>query len=212
VKVAAINGSPKTKNSAGALIISQMERMLGESIQVYHALQLVCDETPADVLKDILSCDVLLIVFPLYVDSLPSPLIELLVRLESAQTNGTTTPRLFTIVNSGFFEAEQNTLALEMIEHFAHRSGLLWGYGMAIGGGGMLSSMGENWNRGPASSIYKALRDMADAIRREKCSRNVFIKPVFPRFMYMIAADFGMRRLAKRNGVSDIRARPYLNQ
>ena len=212
MRVAAINGSPKPKDSTSAQIIKQIEGLLGEPVETYHAAKLIQSETPIETIKDILSSDVLLIVFPLYVDSLPAPLIELLTRLEMASRDNATTPWVFAVTNSGFFEAEQNTLALSMIEHFSSHTGLRWGYGIGIGGGGMLAGMGEDWSKGPVYGIYNALSDMAVAMRDKVSRQNVFVTPNIPRFVYKFAADFGMRRTAKRNGVKNIRARPYMEQ
>ena len=174
MKIAAINGSPKMADSTSACLIGQMEKLIGEQIETYHASRLVKGETPPETLAGILDADILLIVFPLYVDSLPAPLIELLSRLERAGHHDTANPLVFTIANCGFFEKAQNTLALEMIEHFANRAGLPWGYGIGIGGGGMLSAMGKNWEKGIASGIYRAMYDMAVAMRENKSGKNVF--------------------------------------
>jgi hypothetical protein len=58
-----------------------------------------------------------------------------------------------------------NELAVDMIKHFAIRAGFPWGYGIGIGGGGMISSMGEHWQSGPVGSIYNALSDLVQNIQ-----------------------------------------------
>ena len=209
MNISAINGSPKTKKNASGSIIRQMEKLLGVNVETHHAAQLVSGETPGETIINILSSDALLIAFPLYVDSLPAPLIELLSRLENAVRGGAAKPRIYAIVNNGFFEASQNTLALEMIEHFARRTGMPWGYGIAIGGGGMLVGLGEDWSKGPSSGIYRAMREMAGAIREKRSGPNVFVTPKMPRFIYRIAGDLGMRRFAKKKGVFNLRDKPY---
>ena len=128
MKIAAINGSSK-KAGISALIIKQMEKLLDEQIEIYHAMKLVRAETPKEAIGGMLEADILLIVFPLYIDSLPFPLIELLTRLENTVCYGAATPQIFTIVN-GALDSAQTTLALEMIAHFACRVGLPWGYGV----------------------------------------------------------------------------------
>jgi len=224
MKIAAINGSTKPTNSTSALIIKQIESLLGEKVETHHATQLTKSETPPELIASILDSEVLLIVFPLFVDSLPAPLIEFLSRLEKAATEkpsakkpseektsrpNAAAPRVFAIVNSGFFEAKQNTLALEMVEHFANRVGASWGYGIAIGAGGMLSDMGSDWSKGPMSDAYQEMRNMVDAIHKNISRQNAFVQPSFPRFLYKLLADQGLRRMAKQNGVEDIRFRPY---
>ena len=226
MKMTAINGSPKAADSTSAKIIEQMERILGEQIEAHHAARLVQGETPPETIAAILEADILLIVFPLYVDSLPTPLIELLARLERAAcrdiSRSAAGPQVFAIVNCGFYEAAQNTLALDMIEYFARRAGLPWGYGIGNGAGPMLASMGDNWAKGPASSVYRALCDMAADMHRKVSNPNagtqntskpnVFVGPKFPRFMYKTVADLGMRLSARRNKTRNLRARPYKQQ
>jgi len=211
MKITVINGSPKMSAGISGLIIKQMERHLNESIDVYHAAQIVKqkEESQTEIFAKILDCDALLIIFPLYVDSLPASLIKLLTNLERISPDISIKPQVYAIVNCGFYEAAQNATALDIIKCFAQRTGLPWGYGIGIGGGGMLSSMGDNWSKGPVSGIHKALYDMAVAINAKESKPSIFVGPKFPRFLYMIAADLGMRRLAKKNGVKNIRFKPY---
>jgi len=210
VKIAAINGSPKT-DGISALIIKRMEKLLDERIETYHAMRLVRTEMPQETIAGMLEADILLIVFPLFVDSIPSPLIELLTRLESTAYHGAAIPRIFTIVN-GALDSAQTAIALEMIEHFTCRVGLPWGYGIGIGAGSMLYNAGENWEKGLASDIYHALCDMATAIKEKRSGQNIFIAPKFPRFLYKTVANMSFWREAKHNGVGNLRARPYVNQ
>jgi len=194
----------------------QIVRQLNVSPDVYHAVRLAKqEESQTTELAGILDCDVLLIIFPLYVDSLPAPLINVLNRLEQISSGVSVKPQVYSIVNCGFYDAKQNALALEMIKCFTSRTGLSWGYGIGIGGGGMLSSMGDNWAKGPVTGIHKSLCDMTDLINagvNKERKPNIFVSPKFPRFLYLIAADLGMRRLAKKNGVKNIRAKPYNNK
>jgi len=210
MKTIAINGSPKLKDSLSGQIIGQMEKILGEHIEIHHAAKLVRDGAAPDSLRDLLSADTLLIVFPLYVDSLPAPLIEFLTRLEKAK-GGPAPLRVFAIANCGFIEPKQIEPALEMIKHFADCAGLQWGYGLGIGGGPLLGNFGNNWNTGPISGIHKALCDMACAILESRSGQNVFISAKFPRFLYKTLANMSWRVQARKSGIraASLRARPY---
>lgn len=209
MKITAINGSPKTIGIS-ALIIKQMEKLLDEQIEKHHAIQLVHAETPKETIAEMLEADILLFVFPLFVDSLPSPLIELLTRLESAAYLGASIPRVFAIVN-GAFDSTQTSLALEMIKHFTCCVGLPWGYGVGIGAGSMLYNADDNWEKGLASGIHRALSNLATAIKEKKSGPNIYIAPNFPRFLYKAIGNFNFCFEAKRNGVSNLRVRPYMN-
>ena len=210
MKITAISGSPKSEGSVSELIIKQVEQILGEEIQIYHAARTVQSETSPDILNIILNADILLIVFPLYVDSLPAPLIELLTRIEQIARKGDKKPRVYSIINCGLHESEHNILALDMIKYFTERAGLSWGYGLGIGHGGMLASMGENWSKGPAGGVYAAIRDMVGSMREGKGGDNVYVAPKFPRFLYIAAANLGWHMQARKNGVlKQLKAQPY---
>lgn len=209
MKITIINGSPKTAGIS-ALIIKQMENLLDEQIEKHHAIQLVHAETPKETIIEILEVDILLFVFPLFMDSLPSPLIELLTRLESAAYHGATIPRVFAIAN-GALDATQTTLALEMIEHFSCRAGLLWGYGVGIGAGSMLYNAGDNWEKGLAFDIYLALCDLAIAIKEKRSRLNIYVVPKISPFLYKAIANIGFWLEAKGNKTGNLRARPYIN-
>ncbi len=140
-RIAAINGSPKAKESVSSLLIERMEKVLAAKIDVAQAVQLTrpgkAPETVSETIAGMLAADVLLLVFPLYVDSLPAPLIKLLTLMEqAAKASSAPLPKVYAICNCGFYEAEHTRLALKMVRHFALRAGLPWGYGLGIGCGG----------------------------------------------------------------------------
>lgn len=210
MKISVINGSPKA-SGISSLIINQMEKLLDKSLKTYHAIKVAHMDTSSEIIADILDTDILLIVFPLFVDSLPSPLIELLTKLESTAHQNVTIPRIYTIVN-GALDVEQTALALEMIEHFTCRAGLSWGYGIGIGEGSLLYNAGEEWGNSLASDVYHALCDMVVAINQNQSRSNVYVSPKFPRFLYKAIANISFKIEAKRGGVDDIWKRPYINQ
>ncbi|MCL1847027.1 MAG: NAD(P)H-dependent oxidoreductase [Coriobacteriia bacterium] len=217
MRITAINGSPKTKGSTSEQIVKQMERILGEEICLYHVRHLTQDTSVCESEALGMSCealldtDVLLIVFPLYVDGIPAHLIELLTRLEVATRDMSVAPHIYAVANCGLYEPEHAALALDMIGHFAKRAGLTWGCGLGIGGGGMLSSMGSDWSKGPASSVDAALRTLVDAMREGESLQHAFVVPRFPRFLYIAAANMGWHLQARRSGAQKrMKAQPYL--
>ena len=63
----------------------------------------------------------LVLVFPLYADSLPVPLVRFLKDLEAHPLAAR--PVVSVVVNCGFLEPGQNDLAVEMVRLFCRRSG-----------------------------------------------------------------------------------------
>ena len=75
----------------------------------------------------------LLLVFPLYVDSLP---VELLAFLEEVQRNPPKNkPRLSVLINCGFLEPEQNQVAVDMVRLFCAQNGFAFGSVLQVGSG-----------------------------------------------------------------------------
>lgn len=75
MKITAINGSLKTAGIS-TLIIKQMKRLLDEQIEKYHAVRVIRTDTSKETTKRMLEADVLLIVFPLFIDSLSTHLLN----------------------------------------------------------------------------------------------------------------------------------------
>ena len=210
MKITAINGSPKISGSVSGMIIRQLEQFLGEEARLYHAMSLVREPADPVTLREMLDADVLLAAFPLYVDGLPAPLVELLARLAGAAGETSAKPLVYAAVNCGFYETAHTAPALDMMRHFTERAGLAWGRGLGIGRGGMLGSMGDSWAHGPAHRVHGALLEMAAGMGRGESGPDVFTAPLFPRFLYMAGGNMNWRRLAKKNGVrKKLNERPY---
>ncbi len=208
--IAAINASPKSTDSATKALIRQIGGMTGGEIRVTQALQLLGDENREAALAGLLRADALLIAFPLYVDALPAPLVKVLTLLERAAFGAGKLPKMYALVNCGFYEAGHNQIALDIVENFCARAGLPWGYGLGIGSGGF-AVQDKNMAKGPAANVYAALRELADAMLRGGDGQNRFATPRIPRFVYKLGGNMMWYRMSKKNGVRrDLGARPHL--
>lgn len=79
---------------------------------------------------------------PLYVDGLPSHVVEFLVEAEEYCRNHSCRFRLYAVSNNGFVEGKQNRPALHMLRAWCEKAGVTWGGGLGIGGGVMLWVLG----------------------------------------------------------------------
>ena len=212
-QIVAINGSPKVKESASALLIDHIEHILETKGTVYQATKLILQEDISEVLSDILKADTLLIVFPLYVDSLPAPLMKLLTMIEQEASNTKTRlPVVYAVCNCGFYEAKHTQLALQIVENFTIHCGMPWGYGIGIGCGGLLLSQSKNLSKGPTAHVYAALQELGSAIKEGGKRENVFITPKIPYFLYKIGGNIGWRHMAKKYGTwKSLRAKPHFD-
>lgn len=125
MKIAFIYGSPKTKYSASASLLQELKSFLqqdGIAISDYSFNKPSLSKEEMEQLKDY---DALVFGFPLYVDGIPSHLLNCLTQLETffASLNGKDI-KVYSIVNCGFYEGHQNKLAMEMMENWCSKAGL----------------------------------------------------------------------------------------
>jgi len=201
-------------------LIGQIETITQRQATVFQARKLIQQENASDTFGEILDADVLLIVFPMYVDSLPAPLVKVLSRIEQAaavfkhrvDVPVKPAPKVFAICNCGFYESEQTHLALRMIEHFAIRAGFTWGYGIGIGCGGFLLSQTKGLAKGPAVNVYAALCELSNAMLTDEVNReNLFVTPKIPRSLYKLGGNMGWAQMAKKYGTRNaLQAKPHI--
>lgn len=213
-RIIAINGSPKANRGSSGAILDFLASRMGRDLTRLRTLDLL-DAPDLDAMAaDLLQADVLLFSFPLFVDCLPSHLIDVLTRLEqsAAQVPGPL-PRVYGICNCGFYDSEQTATALTILKNFCARSGLSWQYGIGIGCGGMIAEQASTIrSHGPLSNLYSALADLCVQLESETPSSrdNLYVKPGIPRLMYHFAGNASWRSAAKTNGVRrQLRAAPH---
>ncbi len=187
-----------------------------DSIWLYKSMQ---SDTEWEKLRQAWEAsDLLLLTVPLYVDSVPAPVIEFMEKI-NLQFSGTTFSQrksLAALVNSGFPEARQNLTALAIYRQFARQSGLNWAGGLAIGGGAMVNGQ-KLQNLGTrVRHIVRALDLATSALAQGKPippeAQQRVEKMPFPTFLHRLFANWGFRRELKRRGIlSKIDARPYAN-
>jgi len=208
-----INGSPKAKISVSKLLIDFLQTQFSPAAQVFQATQLLDKTLDSEEYRKILQADVLLLVFPLYIDALPAPLVKVLNTLEIIikNTKPSKLPLLYAVVNCGFFEAQHNLLAIEILENFASRCGLNWMHGLAIGSGGLLLTFEDNSQGSVMKHIYDKLSELAQAINsQEKLPATKFVQPQIPRLIYTISGNISWKAAAKkRNTTTSLKARPH---
>ncbi|MDD3140766.1 MAG: NAD(P)H-dependent oxidoreductase [Lachnospiraceae bacterium] len=211
-----LNGSPKKSRSSTAAIIQGIKEIIGNDITVFQAVDFMrkADVENETVIAEILKADTLLIVFPLYVDALPMPLVTIMQCLEKKAKALKSMPKVYAICHCGFYEASQNETALRMIYNFCNRTGFSWQYGVGIGAGVFLGGAKEI-KKGPTKEIFNVLCSLCSAVKgnlNEK-KENVFIMPSVPRLIYIFGGNMGWKRQAKNNGVSDkLRSTPFANK
>lgn len=194
---ALINGSPKHGGSASGTLLDILKGHMGTEPA---ETGLHGPEPGPEALGIMAGADVWVIAFPLYVDGVPSHLLACLTGLE--QLAREKRPKVYAVVNCGFYEGRQNRLALEIIENFCAKSGCQWCGGVGTGGGGALSSLPRLPDgKGPMGPVDAALRELAGNIESGSRQDNRYVTVGIPRLMYRIAGEMGWRKQIKDNGL-----------
>ena len=157
----------------------------------------------------------LILISPLYVDSLPAPVMAWM-ELYHARRRAQSMPArqaMGAIVHCGFPEASQNETALGICEEFAAESGIDWMGGIPLGGVGALGGrplertgvMGRHLRRG------LDLAAVAWAGGQPLAADSVALasRPLMARWLYCLVGNMGFLAGALRNRtLGSIHARP----
>lgn len=215
-------GSPRTRKSTSrALGEYVLERLSADSIEsetLYLHTALRSSEKAQALLAAVDEADVVVLAFPLYVDSLPAPVIEALERI-AAHRRDWEHPRrqvFVAIANCGFPEAHHTETALAICETFARQTGFEWAGSLALGGGEGIGASGRPLSElgGRTRPLQKPLRLAAEALAQgqpiPKAAREQLAKPVIPSWLYRRFGAYGWRKQAKQHGVKkSLRRQPY---
>lgn len=202
MKIALINGSPKHKNSSSGNLLKLLNSKLQDKNTIEEYI-LRTTEISSNDLEQISKCNVIVFAFPLYVDGIPSHLLRCLYQMEKYLSSSKNNEiYVYTIVNAGFYEGKQASIAIEMMKNWAEKANVKWGQGIGIGGGGMMSMIDKSTDsQGPMKSVHTTLTALANNILLCKSSNEIYTSPGIPRIVYKIGGEMGWRQAAKKNGL-----------
>lgn len=135
MKILILNGSPKKKSSTSKFL-GKMMRVLLTGCKIQYA-SLRTKSEYLKILQQLKDIDALIIAAPLYVDGIPSHILEFLLQAEEFCIKNSCHFLVYAISNNGFIEGTHNKSHLRMYECWCRRTGLTWGGGVGIGGGEM---------------------------------------------------------------------------
>jgi len=212
-------GSPRTKKSTSASLGGYLFEQLAErniqteTIQLYTSIN--SPERTKSMLAAIDGTDLVVLAFPLYVDTLPTPVTSALEKIAEHRKLNHTSIRFAAISNCGFPEAKHTDTALAICAEFARQNGFSWLGSLALGGGqGLVGGTPLKDLDGRVISIKKALElsaiALADGQPIPKSARDLMSKPIIPNWLYKMFGSFGWKQAAKQYGVQkQLFAKPY---
>ncbi|NTV99460.1 MAG: NADPH-dependent FMN reductase, partial [Chlorobiaceae bacterium] len=166
-------GSPRMTKSTSASLGGYLFGRLAErgvrteTIQIYKVFD--NPEKMARLLESVDRSELVVLAFPLYIDSLPAPVLSVLRAIEHHRQGKTPSGRFAAIANSGFIESHHNENALSSCAAFAKEAGFSWMGSVAIGGGeGLVHGKPFSELGGPAIPYKKNFDLVAQALASGK--------------------------------------------
>ncbi|KPA17686.1 nadph-dependent fmn reductase [Candidatus Magnetomorum sp. HK-1] len=233
-KALLIIGSPKTKKSSTSAVLGNtfLERL---NIKGWETESLTLNKNIMEekghshLLSAVDNADLIVFTFPLYIDALPFLVIKSLelIAAQRMALKNLSNKRIFIIVNSGFPESYQNSLALSICNNFAVKCGFTWCGALAMGSGEAICSgqplnKGNSFSRPPGNHIVNALNIAGDAIAKTdpvpQSVQKLISKspiPILPfsiwRWIFIKMGNLWWQKQSNENGVSkqDMLKRPY---
>ena len=199
MKIIIINGSPKTLKSNSEILGNYLFPLLKENnIKKYYSIYFQLNDKTKN---EIYNSDVLIFIFPLYVDGIPSNLLKLLVNFEKENVVRPET-KIYCIVNNGFYEGKQNFLALLHMKNWCKKVNAKWGQGIGIGSGELLPYLKNlKLGQGPLRNLEKTLNILSRNILTLNSDKNIYINPNWPKSLYFIQGSISWILKARKNNL-----------
>lgn len=189
-KIMILNGSPRAPKSNS--------KKYSEIFMKYSRLQ--CDYfniTKSNHLKLIAEMEKysdVIIVFPLYADSLPVGLLNFLKNMENnlpAQR-----PVISILINCGFLEYEQNSVAVSMIRYFCRRNNFPIGSILMLGSGEAILDTPFRY------IAVRAIKRLSESVNKGNY-KDISATMPLPKWLFKMAARSYWISYGKKFGVSE---------
>lgn len=187
-----INGSPRLENSNSNYFLNR--------IKDNEKIKFIYRDKFSDILKNITEVDTIILCFPLYVDGPPCKVIEFMEYINDNNID-ISNIKIYTIINSGFWEAKHNRTASLIVENFANSNEAKYMGTFNIGAGEIVGKRDK-------VKLYKLVSiPFLFKIRKFKNSINdgskikleTTIRPMSKR-LYAFMANINWKRQMVRNG------------
>ncbi|WP_076792253.1 NAD(P)H-dependent oxidoreductase [Chlorobium sp. KB01] len=212
-------GSPRldksTSSSLGSYLFEQLNQYGIETETIYLYKAINSAERMEALREAIAMADLAVLAFPLYVDTLPAPVISVLEDVV-AHCKGKTKPTRFSaIVNCGFPEASQNESSVALCAGFARAAGFEWMGGLSLGAGeGVVRALPLKELGGQGAPLRKALEIAAGELAKGQpvsdSVQELLSRPLMPQWLYKLGGTVGWKMRARKFGTQkQLKARPY---
>ena len=210
-------GETSTSASLGAYLLKLLEESGFDTAKGFIHRLVNRNEKIEELLSLVNNADLIILSFPLYVDSLPAPVIKAMELIRDNRNEKQRQNQDFiAISNCGFPESSQIEVALEICKNFAEEVNFNWRGGLAIGGGGAVNGRPLEERGGMLRNVIKGLQITAEYLSKGEDIPNEAIELVskgfIPSAMYKMMGNLGWRIQARRYGaLKRMKDQPDLN-
>ena len=199
MKISIINGSPKAIKSNSEILGNYLSSLLKENeIKKYYSISFRLNDENKN---EIYNSDVLIFLFPLYVDGIPSNLLKLFVEFEKEKVVNPAT-RVYCIVNNGFYEGKQNRLAILQIKNWCEKVNARWGQGIGVGAGELLPYLKKYpLGQGPLKNLGKVLNKFSANILTLKSDKDIYVNPNWLKSLYFFQGTISWILKGRKNNL-----------
>ena len=199
MKISIINGSPKAIKSNSEILGNYLSSLLKENeIKKYYSIYFRLNDENKN---EIYNSDILIFLFPLHVDGIPSNLLKLLVKFEEEKVIKSET-KIYCIVNNGFYEGKQNRLAILQIKNWCEKVNAKWGQGIGVGAGELLPHLKKYpLGQGPLKNLGKVLDKFSANIITLKSDEDIYLNPNWLKSLYFFQATISWILKGKKNNL-----------
>ena len=199
MKISIINGSPKAIKSNSEILGNYLSSLLKENeIKKYYSIYARLDDK---IKNEIHNSDILIFLFPLHVDGIPSNLLKLLVKFEEEKVVKSET-KIYCIVNNGFYESKQNRLAILQIKNWCEKVNAKWGQGIGVGAGELLPYLKKyKLGQGPLKNLGNVLDEFSSNILTLKSDEDIYINPNWLKSLYFFQGSISWILKGRKNNL-----------
>ena len=203
-------GSPRALNKSTShslgVYLSEALKEKGVKTSFLHIQRAFRSETRVrKLIEAFRRADLLILTCPLYVDSLPAPVIRCMELLaEHAESKKTQDKAFAAIINCGFPESLHTEIALKICCRFAQETGMRWQGGLGLGGGEAIAGkpldQAGRLVRNVKRSLMLSAESLAEGRSLPEKAIELMSRPLIPTWLYKWFGNRGWKRQAKRYG------------
>lgn len=188
-----MNGSPKVINSNSSYFVNMITKNLDE----YNAFELK-DGNYNNIIDSIGKSKTIILAFPLYVDSPTSITLSFLDYIIDNKVS-LKDKSIYTIINCGFREGEQNVTALNIIKRWCEKVKATYKGSILIGAGEIV---GKKKYKFISNKVLKDLKEFSNIIKENKTKEIVTTINLLNDKIYCMLANLSWNKKGRLNNLT----------